>query len=118
MTIGRTCDKCGEDGYADRGAVCPECSGTLCRVVIPKPNARMVGWLCRDKSDDDRYPIAFVEDNGTLDDWKIHIEGHWDGYSGGIVESWTRKEWQATYGKLPRKGSKERVIIELVPHDG
>jgi len=112
-----TCDRCGTTKYwgAKKSVPCPDCDGgVLCRVITLKPIKRVVGTLYRDKISGGYGEIAFVPDPLI---WSLH-EGVWDGAEdiNGVSVSylWAREEWQAIYGKLPRKGSKERVIIELV----
>ena len=94
----KQCNMCGNAYFSKETHPCPRpgCTGTMCRVITPLPGKRVSGVLYRDIE---------CSDNIWLYD-----------EIGGATHSrtWNTKEWKAQYGKLPRKGSKSMVIIELV----
>ena len=93
----RVCNKCGAEFFVKPNTPCPEadCTGTMCLVVTPVVGKQLAGWLYRGKVEICFVPFACEQ--LTLS------QGHY----------WTAKEWQQTYGKLPRKGSKTAVILEI-----
>lgn len=110
--IERECPNCKYTAWAAKGAKCPLChKAIMAKVIRFKIYRRIVGVLCRDKSKFNCY-ICFMENLSS--DLKLDEGGHW--YANSAVEyvsCWNAKEWQQKYGKLPRKGSKEIVILEL-----
>ncbi len=113
----RECNVCGCRCFARLDFPCLSptvvpCSGTMCRVITPLPGKRVSGVLIRDKNPVRCTPEISLVTGGlegiTLDDgiWIFYKEG-------AILHEWTAKEWKEQYGKLPRKGSKQAVIIEL-----
>lgn len=111
----RICNVCGYRAFASRNCPCPRgctgihCDGILCRVVTPVAGKRLSGILYRDKLTDHpscREITLVVDGFNPL----VLINGIW---TGRIDLSWSREKWQKEYGKLPRKGSKEAVILEL-----
>ena len=97
----RVCNKCDMTYFAKNGAVCPDCGGTMCVVITPVSGGRLSGRLYRKWADrEDDLDICFQPDPS---------EGRrqWNRY-------WSKKKWKEQYGKLPRKGSKIAVILELV----
>ena len=119
--IEKACDTCGYRCFANcRTLICPgaphapNCKGTLCSVITPLPGKRVSGVLCRDNEITEYDDIVFFPgeslENARLnscDIWITKTDTEDD------VSTWTLDEWKNQYGKLPRKGSKQMVIIEL-----
>lgn len=110
----KQCNKCGFAGFYKKYAQCPLCSGTMCTVITKVSGNLVTGVLCRDKVPKyaDGIEIIFLPHRDTLDDAYLNTLGLW--YTEGCIsEVWSAKEWKEQYGKLPRKGSKELVMLEL-----
>ncbi|KKM07111.1 hypothetical protein LCGC14_1737210 [marine sediment metagenome] len=110
--VERTCPTCGNVGYAGRNCPCAICSGMMHRVVTLIPSKRVSGVLCRDGKSlgYSRVEIFFVYDVSLTDVRWGCDQWLWDAPK---WKSWTREQWREQYGKLPRKGSKEMVLLEL-----
>ena len=112
--IERECTECGYAAYAKQNSPCPSCAykhGIMAKVIKQKPR-RMVGVLCRDKDDYCRdKPITLFA--GTKLD-KAFTNTNWGVWfcPTDVKDEWTLEEWQNEFGKLPRKGSKQLVILE------
>ena len=99
----RTCNECGAEFYAAKSVPCPlTCNGTMCLVVRPKPGKRLSGTLYREK-----LPLPL---KGA---WEIGFDPHKNRYNTFLRRHWTKEQWQEQYGKLPRKGLIQTVILEL-----
>ncbi len=119
----KACDTCGYRCFANcKDLVCPgaphapDCKGNLCTVITPLPGKRVSGVLCRDKDCHLPNPILFVT-NISREDIMLDLDGVWFWpYSpkGEAIRKWSVTQWKEQYGKLPRKGSKSMVIIELI----
>lgn len=100
----RTCNECGAEyytsNYASKTVPCPDCDGTMCLVIKPRPNQRLSGVLYREKY-------------GDPNSWTIHFILHKNQYTTVLRCKWTKEQWQKQYGKLPRKGSSQIIILEL-----
>lgn len=115
--IEKECNTCGARFYARRNVLCKpythKCTGIMCRVVVPIAGKRLSGVLCRDKTScPTEKEIIFIT-NGLLEDVFMYKDGVWDYGRIGDCHEWTTEQWKEQYGKLPRKGSKEAVILEL-----
>ena len=111
----KQCNVCGNAYFAFGNHPCPRprCTGTMCRVITPLPGKRVSGVLCRDKTDSSYYGIWFIL-GGSLVDLTMLSTGIWKWSFGTTTyRQWTKEQWKNQYGKLPRKGSKSMVIIEL-----
>ena len=121
--VEKACDTCGYRCFANcRTIVCPgaphapDCKGTLCSVITPLPGKRVSGVLVRDGGgSSSRHDINFIPQLSLVDAektssgmWKWPVT-HCHPY-----HYWTPEQWKEQYGKLPRKGSKCMVIIELI----
>ena len=111
MKVSRICNVCGFRSFAPVNCRCPEdgCHGIMCQVVTPVPGKRLAGYLYRDKITGS-FEVCF---NPSFTKSMIRIGECWTGYP---QFSWSAEEWQERYGKLPRKGSKTAIILELT-HD-
>jgi len=109
--IERVCNKCGSQFFAKRNAVCPGCSGTMCRSVRLPLHNQTVGILCRDRHSSNDEITLFK--HGSLTNTKMRTGGTWYNDDDNDFQVWTAKQWQRRYGKLPQKGSKEAVILEM-----
>ncbi len=116
----RECNVCGRRCFAGLGTLCNinNCGGTFCSVITPLPGKRVSGVLVRDGG-----PVTNIDDiaffpDVLLSDVETNMQGDWVVNHGfeGSDRSWTVKQWKKQYGKLPRKGTKQLVIIELVPN--
>lgn len=116
----KACNICGYRCFANcKTLVCPgaphapNCKGNLCSVITPLPGKRVSGVLVRDRKQADHLEeISLL--TGPLDDLTLD-EGVWTFWGEGtILCEWTVIQWKEQYGKLPRKGSRQMVIIELV----
>lgn len=112
----RVCNKCGWEYTAPdsmKGVPClasDQCDGTMCRVIEHEPLRQVAGVLCRDN--DTKSIIIFIP-GISLIDVTLDPFGMWEITITAPNTEWTKEQWKAQYGKLPRKGSKEAVIIEL-----
>ena len=108
----KTCNKCGTKYFTRQSRTCPDCDGTMCTIITPVPGKRVSGVLCRDgKTERMNDEICFFP-NASLSD--VILGGdRWLCNTVNIFSSWSREQWKEQYGKLPRKGSKQAVIIEL-----
>ncbi len=119
--VEKACDTCGYRCFAKYGTIvcpgaphAPDCKGTLCAIVTPLPGKRVSGVLVRDriKHTSIFHEIHFLP-NARLSNMNLLNCGRWQlDFSGH--HGWTTKQWKEQYGKLPRKGSKSMIIIELV----
>ena len=114
--VERVCNRCGVRFYAPRNYHCPDfnCTGIMSTIIIPITNKRPSGVLCRDSRSRNSLPgIIFVQD-ASLSDME-RANGIWrlPSDAAGKCRSWTKEQWQEQYGKLPRKGSKEAILLEL-----
>lgn len=113
----RECNVCGYRCYASQHCPCPTggCSGIMCAIITPLPGKRVSGVLCRDKTRAGyhNHEIRLIL-GVSLTDITLLSCGTWKWPYGKITyRHWTTEQWRAQYGKLPRKGSKQMVIIEL-----
>ncbi len=94
MSAERTCSECGRRFFSAKNRLCPldQCSGTMCRVVIPQADKRLTGILSREP----KSPL--IEFYGLFPPRSY---------------KWTPDEWRKCYGTLPRPGSTEAIILEL-----
>ena len=110
--IERGCPSCGHRAYAPANCSCPTLAGTMCSVVTPLPGKRVSGVLCRDRDADG--DICFFPGVALRDVKCNSPSGLWDAPIGvTLIQLWRVKKWIEQYGKLPRKGSKEMVLLEL-----
>ncbi len=109
----RECNTCGRRCFAQINYPCIECGGTFCTVITPLPGKRVSGVLCRDKIDTGLHRIELIL-GASLTDMELSPGGVWKWpFNIFVYHLWTVKQWKTQYGKLPRKGSKSMVIIEL-----
>ena len=117
MSIERECNVCGNRFFASKNTHCPTalCTGMMHRIVTPVPGKRVSGVLCRNPETNNAYDIMFVINASLSDVFRNSNRGNiWDHiYDEFNSREWTKEEWQKQYGKLPRKGSKDIVILEL-----
>ena len=116
MKVSRVCNVCGCRCFAPSNCPCPQegCHGIMCQVIPAVPGKRLAGFLYRDKSNPHGFKNHYEVTFSPMDvDPMTMICGVWTGLS---VECWSAAEWKEQYGKLPRKGSKTAVILELT-HD-
>lgn len=110
----RECNKCGRKCFAQVNYPCVECGGIFCLIVIPLPGKRVSGVLVRDRI---KHTSIFHEihlmTGVFLSDMNFLNCGRWQ-LIRTPLRGWTVEKWKEQYGKLPRKGSKQMVIIELV----
>ena len=121
----RECNVCGCRVFTPVNSPCPhycvvkgKCPGVMCSIITPLPGKRVSGVLCRDKGLVTEWDDIVFFPGLSLNDIEINRRNVW-----GLPKRlynvewknrvWTTEEWKARYGKLPRKGSKSMVIIEL-----
>ncbi|MCK5602732.1 hypothetical protein KAR91_12705 [Candidatus Pacearchaeota archaeon] len=118
--VEKACNTCGYRCFANcKTLVCPgaphapNCEGTLCHVITPLPGKRVSGVLCRDKiaGHNSQIEILFLP-GASLSDITLY-SGIWRVSGEDARRTWTVKRWKEQYSTLPRKGSKQMVIIEL-----
>lgn len=112
----KECSMCGRRYFSSGNCPCANegCTGTMCRIITPLPGKRVSGVLCRDRNSNSYHTVNFIPQLPLMNAeqtssgmWK------WPVIHSSPYHHWTIKEWKAQYGKLPRKGSKQMVIIEL-----
>ncbi len=114
----RECNVCGFRCFTSHDYPClsytvTPCAGTMCWIITPLPGKRVSGVLYRDKESIVSDPIFFIKGSSGKN-VALDSEGIWDIDEDFLDHTWSLKEWKAQYGKLPCKGSKQAVIIELV----
>ena len=112
-SIERECTECGYVAYAKRNAPCTSCEQGIMAKVIKQKLRRVVGVLCRDKTST-YYNQQIVLFTGVKSsEIVLTTHGTWEHVDiSNMEKEWTPEEWQNEFGKLPRIGSKQMVILE------
>jgi len=111
----RKCSKCEMAFFTRRkNSRCPVsgCTGIMCAIIRPIPGEYVSGVLCRDRTAMFKSEVTFFP-NTRLDNIILDSDGVWISGTFNSLNCWTKEQWKEQYGRLPRKGSKEMILLEL-----